>query len=166
FAMRENEKAAATFGVELTRYKLLSFAISGGMAALGGVVFVTYLEFAEATTWTTATSLIVVSMVMIGGIGSLSGSVLGAFLVIALPRLLHFDNPWIVPIGTGILLLIVIVRARGGLAGLVARLRHGLVEGLNALAVPPASPPGSRPASGAGVPRSAPREPASKSVKG
>lgn len=136
FAMRENEKAAATFGVDLTRYKLLSFAISGGIAALAGALFVTYLEFAEATTWITANSLLVVSMVMIGGIGSTSGSILGAFLVIALPRLIRFDNPWIVNIGTGVLLLIVIVRLRGGLAGMVNFLRERIVVGLDALSQP------------------------------
>jgi ABC-type branched-subunit amino acid transport system permease subunit len=140
FALRENEKAAATLGIDLTKYRLMAFAISGGMAALGGAVFASYFGFVEATTWTTAESLVLVSMVVIGGIGSPSGSIMGAFLVIGLPRLLHFDNLWIVPIGTGILLFIVVARARGGLAGALQRLRERLVEGLAEMERAPAAP--------------------------
>jgi ABC-type branched-subunit amino acid transport system permease subunit len=69
-------------------------------------------------------------MVMIGGIGSVLGAALGAFLVFGLPQLVEFENDWIVPIGTGILLLIVIVRARGGLAGLVHAGRRAVVGAL------------------------------------
>jgi branched-chain amino acid transport system permease protein len=130
FALRENEKAAATLGVDLTRYKLLAFAVSGGIAALAGALYVTYLGFAESTTWTTARSLILISIIMIGGLGSLMGPVLGAFLVIGLPLLLDFANDFVISIGTGILLITVIVRARGGLAGLVQLVREAVVRGL------------------------------------
>ena len=69
-------------------------------------------------------------MVVIGGLGSVEGAVLGAFLVFGLPLLLEFDNPWIVPIGTGILLFVVISRAPGGLAGLLHLPREELVTDL------------------------------------
>jgi ABC-type branched-subunit amino acid transport system permease subunit len=134
FALRENEKAAATLGVGLTQYKLLAFAVSGGIAALAGALYATYLNRTDYTLWFTAQSLTLVAIVLIGGIGSLSGSILGAFVVIGLPRLIEFDNLWIVPIGTGILLLVIILRARGGLAGLVLRIRDGLVRSLDELA--------------------------------
>jgi ABC-type branched-subunit amino acid transport system permease subunit len=146
YALRENEKAASTFGVALTRYKLLAFALSGGMAALAGGLFATYLEFAEATTWTTAQSFILVSMVMIGGLGSLWGPLFGSFLLIAVPRLARFENPWIVPIATGILLLIVIVRFRGGIAGLILAARDRVVEGLHDLSQPVSGAPPPAPA--------------------
>ena len=144
YALRENEKAAATMGVDLTRYKLLSFAVSGGMAALAGALYVTYLGFAESTTWSTSRSLLLISVVMIGGLGSISGSVFGAFVVIGLPQLFDFANDWLVTIGTGLLLIAVIVRLRGGIAGLVQRVREGLVRSLDELATPVApqsSPP-------------------------
>jgi ABC-type branched-subunit amino acid transport system permease subunit len=143
FAIRENEKAAATLGVELTRYKLLAFAVSGGIAALGGALRAVDLGYAQAGAWDTATSLVLVAMVMIGGLGSLSGAVLGAFLVFGLPDLLDFANPWVVNLGTGTLLILVVVRVRGGLAGLVQSLRYELVEELDSLATessPPSSP--------------------------
>ncbi|MDQ1403648.1 MAG: hypothetical protein QOG03_1964, partial [Actinomycetota bacterium] len=78
FAIRENEKAAATLGVELTRYKLLAFAVSGGIAALAGAIAATQLGQAAAGDWDTGRSLLLVAMVMIGGLGSLSGAILGS----------------------------------------------------------------------------------------
>ena len=144
FAVRENEKAAATMGVSLPRYKLLAFVISGGIAALAGALYATWLGSAVSISWSTAESLTLVSIVVIGGIGSLYGSILGAFLVIGLPQLASFSNPWIVPIGTGTLLLIVIVRVRGGLAGLVQSAREWLVTLLLELSPPAASPPSER----------------------
>jgi ABC-type branched-subunit amino acid transport system permease subunit len=147
FAIRENEKAAATLGVELTRYKLLAFAVSGGIAALGGALRAVDLGYAQAGAWDTATSLVLVAMVMIGGLGSLSGAVLGSFLVFGLPGLLDFANPWVVNIGTGTLLILVVVRIRGGMAGLVQSLRYELVEDLDALATeaPPPEPAAAAP---------------------
>lgn len=140
YALRDNERAASTFGVDLTRYKLLAFAVSGGMAALAGALFTTYLETAQASPWTTGLSFVLVAMVMIGGLGSLWGPLLGSLLVVALPRLAQFENLWIVPIGTGILLLIVLVEFRGGLAGLLLRARDRIVEGLHELSQPVSGP--------------------------
>src|SRR5437867_1473762 len=136
FSLRENEKAAATFGVGLTGAKLLSFAVSGGVAALAGVLYAVLPHQVSSRNFETPTSLVHVAMVMIGGLGSLKGAVLGAFLVEGVPLLVHLSNAWIVPIGTGILLLVVIVRARGGLAGLVHAIRDYIVVGLAEPAAP------------------------------
>lgn len=152
FALRENEKAAATLGVDLTRYKLVAFAVSGGIAALAGVVRVSYLGLAQSAQYPTEVSLTLVALVMIGGIGSLSGSVFGAFLVFGLPNLVHFSNGYVVPIGTGALLIVVIVRLQGGVAGLVQAGRGRVIAALDELAPgPPPAPPPASPASGSGA---------------
>ncbi|HVE93139.1 MAG TPA: ABC transporter permease [Actinomycetota bacterium] len=143
FALRENEKAAATLGVELTRYRLLAFMLSGGMAALAGALYGFRQGNISSVDFPTASSLILVSMVIIGGLGSLLGATLGSFLVFGLPTLLKegleatetFRNTgqlvqYFVLIGTGILLIQVITRLRGGLAGLVMHFRDPVVEGL------------------------------------
>jgi len=119
FALRENEKAAATLGVGLTQAKLVAFAISGGIAALAGVVHSLSIGNVNSVEYPAFTSIVLVSMVMIGGLGSLSGPILGSLLVFGLPLLVELDNPWIVPLGTGVLLLLVIVEAPGGAAGLL-----------------------------------------------
>ncbi len=134
FALRENERAAAVLGIHLTTYRLLAFAVSGGIAALGGMVFAINEGTIDAVRFPTATSLLLVSMVVIGGLGSVDGAVLGSFLVFGLPRLVHFNNGWIVPIGTGILLIVVITRAPGGLAGLLGFARKEMVTELVSLA--------------------------------
>lgn len=143
FSLRENEKAAATLGVHLTKYRLLSFAVSGGIAALAGAVYVTWFGIAQSEQFPTGISLVLVAMVMIGGLGSLSGGILGSFLVIGLPELLDFANDWVVSIGTGILLLVVIVRAPGGLAGLIALIKRAVVEAIDDLSkqTPAPAPP-------------------------
>lgn len=144
FSLRENEKAAATMGVGLTRYKLLAFAVSGGIAALAGALYGTYLGFVESTTWNSGRSLILIAMIMIGGLGSLIGPILGAFVVIGLPLLLDFANDYVLAIGTGILLITVIVRARGGVAGVVYRVRNALVQGLAGFEQTPEAKPAAR----------------------
>ena len=151
YAIRENEKAAATLGVPLTQYKLLAFAVSGGIAAIAGALHATNLGKTDVTMWQTETSLILVSLVLIGGLGYLTGPLFGAFLIAGLPQLVHFENLWIVPIGSGILLLIVLLRTPGGVAGAVARVREGLVKSLDDMAqqqqqaAPPPAPTSTRP---------------------
>lgn len=119
FALRENEKAAATLGVGLTQAKLVAFAISGGIAALAGVLHAMSIGNVNAVEYPAFTSIILVSVVMIGGLGSLTGPILGALLVVGLPVLVELSNPWIVPLATGALLIVVIVEAPGGAAGLL-----------------------------------------------
>lgn len=134
FALRENEKAAATLGIGLTQYRLLAFVVSGGIAALAGALHATHLGFAQSDVFPTATSLTLVAMVVIGGLGSLSGAIYGAFLVFGLVQFLEFANDWVVFIGVGVLLIVVIVRAPGGVAGLVHAIRTRLVVALDDLA--------------------------------
>jgi ABC-type branched-subunit amino acid transport system permease subunit len=138
FALRENEKAAATLGVDLTMAKLTGFALSGGIAALAGSLHALNNPTVLAASFPAATSLVVIAVVMIGGIGSLQGAILGAIVVSGLPNLLQYDrNRWLVPIGTGILLIVILVRARGGLAGLLQIVKLRVVETLAAVAERP-----------------------------
>ena len=140
FAVRENEKAAATLGVGLTQAKLVAFAISGGIAALAGVVHAVSIGNVNSVEYPAFTSIILVSMVMIGGLGSLLGPILGSFLVFGVPVLLDFDNPWLVPLGTGVLLIVIIVEAPGGAAGLLHAVRRRTLEGLVNISEGPPEP--------------------------
>jgi ABC-type branched-subunit amino acid transport system permease subunit len=138
FSLRENEKAAATFGIDLTRYRLLAFMLSGGMAALAGSVFALRAGTGgvSAIDFPAETSLLLVAMVIIGGLGSLVGSALGAFLIFGLRPLLAEalgDPAWVpyaVTFGAGLALLLVLTRARGGLASLFYLPRDPVVQGL------------------------------------
>lgn len=127
FAARENERAATVLGIDLRVYRLLAFAVSGGIAALGGMIFALNQGLISNENFTTSTSLVLVSMVVIGGLGSVEGAVLGALVIFGLPELLHFANGWIVEIGTGALLIVVITRAPAGLAGVLGRVKQHML---------------------------------------
>lgn len=129
-ALRENEKAAATLGVRLAPTRLLAFALSGGIAATAGLCFALRTGKAASIDFPTEVSLVLVLMALIGGLPTLSGPIMGSFVVFGLPFLLKFDNGWIIPIGTGILTIIVITRLPGGLGGLGLRGRREIIETL------------------------------------
>lgn len=136
FSLRENEKAAATFGVELTRYRLLAFMLSGGMAALAGAILGLRQRSFAAIDFPVETSILLVAMVIIGGLGSISGAALGALLVFGARPLLadaFGDAPWVpyvVTFGAGLALIVALTRARGGLAGLLYLPRDPVVAGM------------------------------------
>jgi branched-chain amino acid transport system permease protein len=136
FSLRENEKAAATFGVDLTRYRLLAFMLSGGMAALAGAVLGLRQRSFAAIDFPVVESIILVAMVIIGGLGSITGAAMGAVLLYGARPLLaegFGDAPWVpyvVTFGAGFALILVITRARGGLAGLLYLPRDPVVQGI------------------------------------
>ncbi|MEA3055930.1 MAG: branched-chain amino acid transport system permease protein livM [Actinomycetota bacterium] len=129
-ALRENEKAAATLGVRLAPTRLLAFALSGGIAAVAGLLFALRTGTVNAIDFPTEISLVLVLMAIIGGLPTLAGPLLGSFIVFGLPFLLKFDNGWIIPIGTGALTIVVITRLQGGLGGLVLRGRETAIDAL------------------------------------
>jgi branched-chain amino acid transport system permease protein len=136
FSLRENEKAAATLGVELTRHRLLAFMLSGGMAALGGSIYILRQGSVAAQHFPLEFSILLVAMVIIGGLGSITGAALGAFLVFGARTLLLEavgDRVWVtyvVVFAVGFALILVLTRARGGLGGLFFLPRDPVVQGI------------------------------------
>ena len=87
-AVRDNERSAETMTLSTTRAKLIVFAISGGIAALAGALYVTSLPTSTpSTTFATSESVVLVAIGVIGGLGSIVGPLLGAAWVIGLPTL-------------------------------------------------------------------------------
>ena len=80
-AMRDNERAAQSLGVSAVRTKLAAFAASGFMAAVAGALYAYHQQQLRADRFPAELSLLIFSMVVIGGMGSLSGAVLGAIYV-------------------------------------------------------------------------------------
>lgn len=85
-AVRDSETAAETMGVSLRRYKALSFAISAGYAGVAGGLFAFYMSYIGPDNFTIFLSVEFVLMIIIGGLGSILGSVLGALFVTLLPE--------------------------------------------------------------------------------
>ncbi len=80
-AIREDEIAAEAMGIPTTRYKVMAFAIGAGFAGLGGGLFGHTLTYLSPTSFTFMQSFFFLIMVVLGGMGSLTGSIVGAFFV-------------------------------------------------------------------------------------
>jgi branched-chain amino acid transport system permease protein len=89
-AIREDEEAIKIFGYNTPHYKLLIFMISAGMAAVAGSLFASYITFIDPSTFTLLESIFIISIIILGGLANLKGSVLGAIFLILLPELLRF----------------------------------------------------------------------------
>jgi branched-chain amino acid transport system permease protein len=124
-ALRENEKAAEAYGVNAIRTKLLGFAISGFLAAMAGALFVHHQQGLGTAAYQPEESLQVFAMVVIGGLGSLPGAILGAIYVYTIEW--YLPNQWEF-LATGVGLLIVLMLLPGGLGAAIADLRDGLLR--------------------------------------
>jgi branched-chain amino acid transport system permease protein len=88
-AVREDEIAAELSGVPVTRVKMLAFGTSAIFAGVAGSLFVFWEKFVTPESFTFWESVLVVSMVVLGGMGSVSGVILGAVLIAGLPMFLQ-----------------------------------------------------------------------------
>ena len=88
-SIREDELAAEAMGVNVTRYKVTSFVISAGFAGVAGVLFAHYNKFLSTNDFQFIKSFEVIIMIVIGGMGSMTGAIIGAIIVTLLPELLR-----------------------------------------------------------------------------
>jgi branched-chain amino acid transport system permease protein len=124
-AIRENEKAARAYGVNATRSSLAAFAMSGFLAAVAGALFVHQQVGLNADPYLPQRSLELFTMVVIGGLGSLPGALLGATYVHGVDFFL--PNEWQF-LATGIGLLLVLLIFPAGFGGVLADLRDGTLR--------------------------------------
>ena len=82
-AIRDDEVAAEAMGISLFKHKMLSFLISSFFSGVGGALFAMYVSNAQAKAFTSTMTYEILLIVVIGGIGSISGSVIGTFLYVA-----------------------------------------------------------------------------------
>ena len=82
-AIRDDEVAAEAMGISLFKHKMLSFIISSFFSGVGGGLFAMYVANAQAKAFTSTMTYEILLIVVIGGIGSISGSVIGTFLYVA-----------------------------------------------------------------------------------
>jgi ABC-type branched-subunit amino acid transport system ATPase component/ABC-type branched-subunit amino acid transport system permease subunit len=142
-ATRDNEAAAASFTLSPAVAKVSAFGFAGGLASLAGALFAGLWVQYNATRFGPEQSLQIVSMTIIGGLGTVAGPVLGALYVVGLPAL--FDDSGTVRLATsGIGLLLLLLYLPGGLVQLLYRARAAIVDRVarsaaNTVAEPPAA---------------------------
>ena len=111
-AIREDEIAAEALGIPTTRYKVTAFVISAFFAGAAGALFSHY-TYLHTNSFTFMKSIEVIVMVVLGGMGSLTGSVLGATLLTALPEALRFASADRLIIYSALLIILMIARPQG-----------------------------------------------------
>ncbi len=119
-AIRENERAARAYGVDATRTKLAAFAFSGFLAAFAGALFVHHQTGLGTAPYSPEESLVVFSMVVIGGLGSVPGALLGAAYVRGVDWFVPSDYRFL---ATGAGLLLVLMITPGGLGAVLYDVR-------------------------------------------
>lgn len=89
-AIREDESAVASLGRSTVLYKMLAFGIAAAGTAFAGTLYAGYISYVDPTQFTFAFSILIVSMLIVGGIGSPLGPIFGAAVITALPEALRF----------------------------------------------------------------------------
>jgi len=120
-AIRESELAARALGLPVTRYKVAVFAFSAGVTAWAGGLYAHYLGFISPKTFDIFYSVEVVTMVLIGGMGSVWGAAVGAAFLTPLPQVLSFFEEFKDLLYGAILMFILVVQPKG-LSGFLEKL--------------------------------------------
>ncbi len=122
-AIRLNEDLAQTLGIDIFRYKLLSFTLANLLAALAGALYGFYTGYIEPGYLSINQSLDVISMVLLGGRFSLAGPIVGAFVLTGLPHVIELTAEARAMLYGAILILTILVMPRG-IVGTVAGWRR------------------------------------------
>jgi branched-chain amino acid transport system permease protein len=121
-AIREDEFSAQALGVAAYRYKVTTFVLGSALAGLAGSFFAHYQRVLTPTEFTFLDSVRLLMMVIVGGMGSIAGSVLGALVLVWLPELLRTVGDYRDMV-YGAACILIIVFLPGGLMALLQRAR-------------------------------------------
>jgi branched-chain amino acid transport system permease protein len=117
-AIREDPIAASAMGVNITYYKILAFAIGAFFAGIAGSCFAHYLMFVGPNSFNVDESLIILQTVILGGLGSIPGCLLGTVIMIVIPELFRaiylYRMLW-----SGVLLIVLMLWRPQGILGKV-----------------------------------------------
>lgn len=89
-AIRADELAATMMGINVTRYKILAFSISAAICALGGSLYSSLIGYIDPNTFNFDVSILILSIVILGGLGTLRGMFVGSVILIAFPEVSRF----------------------------------------------------------------------------
>ncbi|MBA3243505.1 MAG: branched-chain amino acid ABC transporter permease [Acidobacteria bacterium] len=112
-SIREDELAAEAMGVNTTRYKVLAFVISSAMAGAGGVLLAHFDGYLNPKSFEFIRSFEILIMIILGGLGSIVGSILGAILLTVLPEALRGFAEYRMVIYSLLLIVLMITRPQG-----------------------------------------------------
>jgi len=125
--IKSNERRMRALGYAVARYKLACFVIGGALAGLAGHLYVTLTSLADPSILDWTHSAQVLMMTILGGLGTLIGPMVGAFLLIEIiDQVAELTEHW--KLIVGLVVVLATLFGRGGIAGVVSRLRHRFTE--------------------------------------
>jgi len=120
-ATKDSEIAAEQSGIDTTRTKLLAFMIGAVYAGLAGCLYASSIRFVSPDSFSGVQAVLLMTMLIVGGMGSIAGCIVGALTLTILPEMLRFLGQWyLVLYGLGV--IVVIVLLPGGLASMTPAL--------------------------------------------
>lgn len=112
-ALREDEIACQAMGIDNTRAKLMAFALGATLASLMGVVFAAKTTFVNPASFTFMESAMILAIVVLGGMGSVLGVILGAFLLMLLPEYMRAFSEYRMLLFGATMIVIMVFRPQG-----------------------------------------------------
>jgi len=88
-AIRDDETTAQVMGINTSAYKVAVFTLAAALAGLAGSLYAHYITFINPESFGLHTSILILAMVVLGGMGSMTGAVMGAVILTALPEVLR-----------------------------------------------------------------------------
>jgi len=116
-AIRDDEIAAEAMGINVARYKVQSFAIGTFMAGLGGGMYAHFLGYINPSDFGFLKSVDILSMIVLGGLGSIPGAVIGASVLTSAPEFLRFMSQYRMLVYGALLVFLMVFRPNGLLGG-------------------------------------------------
>jgi branched-chain amino acid transport system permease protein len=117
-AVRGDEIAAEAMGINVTQYKVQSFAIGAFLAGVGGGLYAHFMGYINPSDFGFLKSVDILSMIVLGGLGSIAGSVFGATVLSAAPEFLRFMASYRMLVYGGLLVCMMIFRPNGLMGGI------------------------------------------------
>lgn len=126
--IHESDTLAESFGINIMKYKMIAFALGCFFAGVSGSVYAHYYNFTSPEFFTIWQSVYCLLFVIVGGIGSVLGPVLGAFFMTLVPEILRQTKEY-EPVVYAVILILVMFLLPGGLITLPARIRGKIKKG-------------------------------------
>lgn len=127
-ALREDEIACEAMGIDITRVKLSAFALGSCWAGFAGVIFAAKTTFINPSSFTFMESAMILSMVVLGGMGSIAGVIIAAVILILAPEYLRAFSEYRMLIFGAIMVIMMIFRPQGLISGERRRYRISALE--------------------------------------
>ncbi|MBR0934361.1 branched-chain amino acid ABC transporter permease [Bradyrhizobium jicamae] len=124
FAIRDDETLATSLGIDVTAHKVAAFTLASTLAALAGAIYAVFTSFISPEMMNASDSIALVGMLIVGGLGTTPGPILGTLIFVGLPEFLRVAKNYRLVL-LGIIIVVMALYSPKGIAGAVNRLMTG-----------------------------------------